>query len=365
MKLILFLIFVFIGEVCYSQFTYKLSVLVPEEWNNAKVYMIIPKDNQAEFLIKDSTNIKSSSSHFEGKFDRPCYRANLRIVLKSKSYFYNFVLDSGLNRLNLAIRPKSLKLRNSFPIISESNIINTKLDSIFYETTNRYPNGQLTAEFHNDCQVQSIKFLKKYPDNYFSLSSLYLISLHHSSPIRDSLILETLDTFNKDLQLSPLGLKLRKEKYSSIEAAYSSKIGHKVNQFNVRKADGSKFSNSMLSGKPYVIAFSATWCHPCQQQLPQLLDLYKKFADKGLEVMYFNLDDNVSTWTKHIKKHNLTWINVSERTKFRDSEIAKTFHVYGIPSYFVIDKEGMIIYNSDQMDPEFNTLEEHIKKATL
>lgn len=365
MKLRLLLIFILAGNVSYSQFSYKLSTLVPKELNNAKVYFMIPKDNQAEYLKKDSTIVKNNSFHFEGKFDRPCYMAHLRIVLKSKQYFHSFVLDSGLNTSNLVIRPGSLKLKNTFPKVSESNIINKKLDSISNEITNSYPNGQLTRAFHNAQETSWIEFLKKYPDNFFSLSRLYLYSLMGSSPQRDSLILGTLNTFNKNLQTSILGLKLREEKYASIEAAHSSEIGNKAIQFNIRKDDGENFSNYMLSGSPYIIAFSATWCQPCQQKLPSLLNLYKKYAPEGLKVIYFNLDDNIAVWKKHIKKHNLTWINVSEVTQLRDSKIAKSFHVYSIPRYIVVDKNGIIIYNDDQTDSDFNQLEECIKKATL
>lgn len=78
-------------------------------------------------------------------------------------------------------------------------------------------------------------------------------------------------------------------------------------------------------------------------------------------MVYFNNDDDVVRWKGHVKKNGLTWINVSERLKFSDSKIPKSFGIYAVPTCILIDAKGKITYNSDQEDTGLDKLEAAIK----
>lgn len=112
-----------------------------------------------------------------------------------------------------------------------------------------------------------------------------------------------------------------------------------------------------------MIVFSATWCGPCQVQLPRLKKLYELYHPKGLQVIYFNDDDDVKRWKKHISENKLTWINVSERVKPSVSKIQKSFGIHSVPSCLIINRDGIIVYNSDENDIGLDNIEKHIKQV--
>ena len=133
----------------------------------------------------------------------------------------------------------------------------------------------------------------------------------------------------------------------------------------MKKIDGSMFDSKILSNQCYIIAFSATWCIPCQEELPKLIELYNKYKESGLKVIYFNLDDNIESWREHVKKNNTGWIDVSEGTRFSDSQIAKLLHVASIPCDLLIDKNGRIVYNTYLTNDGVENLEQQIRNVLV
>ncbi|RYE52778.1 MAG: redoxin domain-containing protein [Sphingobacteriales bacterium] len=121
--------------------------------------------------------------------------------------------------------------------------------------------------------------------------------------------------------------------------------------------------NGFSKPSTFFSCLSATWCQPCQKQLPLLKGLYDRYKSSGLKVVYFNIDDDVVKWKAHVKKNQLSWINVSEKQKFSNSKIPKSFGVYAVPTCILVDTSGKITYNSDQEDAGLDQLEAAIKKT--
>lgn len=94
------------------------------------------------------------------------------------------------------------------------------------------------------------------------------------------------------------------------------------------------------------------------------LKLYAKYKQQGLKVVYFNNDDDVTRWKNHVSSNQLTWINVSEKLKPNVSKIQKSFGVYAVPSCILVDKQGIIAYNSDESDTGIERIESYIRKVT-
>jgi thiol-disulfide isomerase/thioredoxin len=99
---------------------------------------------------------------------------------------------------------------------------------------------------------------------------------------------------------------------------------------------------SDLKGKVVVLQFWASWCPYCREDNPELVALYNKYKDKGLEIYSVSLDTDKNKWKDAIKKDGLAWPNhVSDLKKF-DSSAAKTYVIDRTPYLFLIDKEGII-----------------------
>ena len=119
-------------------------------------------------------------------------------------------------------------------------------------------------------------------------------------------------------------------------------IGEIAPDFTAPNPEGQLLSLKDLKGKVTIIDFWASWCRPCRVENPNLVRLYKRMHDKGLEVIGVSLDKSKSSWLRAIEDDGLVWNHVSN-LKYWQDPIAKLYSVRGIPAAFVLDKEGKIV----------------------
>ncbi|MCX7728485.1 MAG: redoxin domain-containing protein [Bacteroidia bacterium] len=106
--------------------------------------------------------------------------------------------------------------------------------------------------------------------------------------------------------------------------------------------NGKEIRLSSYRGKIVLIDFWASWCKPCRAEMPNMVALYKKYKDKGLEILGVSLDKDKQNWIDAIKQDNITWPQVSD-LKFWNSEVVPLFNVEAIPYTVLVDKDGKII----------------------
>lgn len=106
-----------------------------------------------------------------------------------------------------------------------------------------------------------------------------------------------------------------------------------------------KLSSIVEQNKVTLLDFWASWCGPCRQFNPILVEIYKEFHDKGFEIYGVSLDQEKDQWTAAIKDQNLTWNHVSN-LKAWDCPARKDYLIEGIPSSVLIGQDGKIIAHS-------------------
>jgi len=121
-------------------------------------------------------------------------------------------------------------------------------------------------------------------------------------------------------------------------------IGQPFSDITLKTPDDQPISISDYAGKgKYVLLdFWAAWCGPCRQANPQVVALYKRYKEKGFEIVGISLDQTKEAWVKAIKDDNLTWPHMSD-IKFWESAAAKLYSVSSIPHTVLLDKDGKII----------------------
>jgi len=105
--------------------------------------------------------------------------------------------------------------------------------------------------------------------------------------------------------------------------------------------NGKEIRLSSFKGKVVLIDFWASWCKPCRIEMPNMVALYKKYKEKGFEILGVSLDKDKDKWVQAIKEDGITWPQVSD-LKFWNSEAVKLFNVKAIPYTVLVDKEGKI-----------------------
>jgi thiol-disulfide isomerase/thioredoxin len=87
-----------------------------------------------------------------------------------------------------------------------------------------------------------------------------------------------------------------------------------------------------------LIDFWATWCGPCNEELPHMQKIAKEFAGQPLVIISVSWDSDEAKWKDFIHKHEMTWV------QYRDAghTLSERFGVQAIPHYFTIDSDGVL-----------------------
>ena len=150
-----------------------------------------------------------------------------------------------------------------------------------------------------------------------------------------------------ELYMSMLGKEhLKDDNFRSLEDYFKrkEKIENEkfFQDFEMKDDNGKNFKLSSVKKKLILIDFWSSDCGPCRGKHPGMAELYKKYSDKGFEIISISLDDTKADWKKAIEKDKMIWINVSD-LKGWNSPIAENYFVHSIPFSMWLDKDKKII----------------------
>ena len=317
--------------------------------DGSSVYRVKSGPNGQPITI-DSTKIVNGSFELKGSLDQ---------------IDINFLFLEGIN--------------GNVPIILEEGIIGTQIfkDSLDASTTDGTRSNETLAEYRLSTQVfaksmrslvqeinnanalgdniladdlkdeyKSIEtklntyekdFMNSNPDSY--VASLILERLVTTKALSASQAKPIFNGFNPKIKESVSGKKI--ETFVN-KPTNPTDIGEVAPLFEGLTPGGAVVSLESLKGKVTIIDFWASWCRPCRIENPNLVRLYKRMHDKGLEIVGVSLDKNKASWIKAIEDDGLTWNHVSNLKYWRDP-IALQYGVRSIPAAFVLNKEGVIV----------------------
>ena len=123
---------------------------------------------------------------------------------------------------------------------------------------------------------------------------------------------------------------------------------------------GTAYTRDQLAGKVVVVNFWATWCHPCQKEIPDLSKLYEKYKAKGVVMLGVVTDSPSNSELLNFQSdYAMTYPVVRS-----SSDIMTSFHYpQALPTTFVFDKGGRQVGNPrvgairvDDMDQQLSEL---------
>lgn len=142
----------------------------------------------------------------------------------------------------------------------------------------------------------------------------------------------------------------------SVDSAYSAT---KMPSFSLPDAvSGTTVNSNDFNGKALLITFFATWCPPCMQEVPTLIELQRQFSKAGFSVIGLSVDQGgAETVTLLVKNRSINY-----PVLMADESTASNFGgVTGIPTSFLVNKEGNVVKKYPGYIPH-SILEQDIKR---
>lgn len=328
-----------------------------------KVYIAYPG-------VRDSAIVTNSKFFLTGKIDQPVH-----IFLSSTPAFNSdileFYVDPSFIKLTVADGSNLLKYSVSGSKTEDEkkildhkiNTINTELrtliskikyqDQLFRENS-KNPQKQNTIQteinklknhfttLSHQMRKAQIKFYDEFPHSYVTLYEICNFSVLS----QDSLQLY-FDRMTPAMKSSIYGQRIQ-------DRLSRDKIDVGILAPNFKSIDnnGKEISLADYRGKNYVLLdFWASWCAPCRKGHPELIKLYSKYKERGLEIISISGDvGHTDKWKMAIKedkiaswRHILNGTGIDMQKKIILNSISKLYDISFLPTKILIDKSGKIV----------------------
>lgn len=259
---------------------------------------------------------------------------DLKAVLYKDSITSSYVIGSPQN---VAYKSFSAKIR-------EYN--NQKQNNVqrFQQARNEQDNLLATQiQQENNALIQQERTFKK----EFALNnpnSIFSVMLMTELLSKKEVNFVDADQLLKNLSPKVAAMPLTKDLELLIANSKRAEVGTKAPDFSGPTPNGEMLSLQETLGKYTIIDFWASWCRPCRMENPNVVRVYNKYHDKGLNIISVSLDKpgQNERWIKAIKDDKMDWYHISN-LKFWNDPIAKMYNVRSIPATFLLDENGNII----------------------
>jgi len=328
-------------------------------YNGIRVYLRVIDPNNRPMDI-DTAVVMNEKFKFEGKVLGPemCFlfvnsvNGNLPLIIENSEI--NIDIDKDNLSASKVYGTKTLETLNEYN--AKMNVLLDKRKDISIAlriAAQNNDNEKTTAlnkefsELNTEITNSPINFIQNNSSNFYSLILMETmvrrknVELNKITDMYNGLD-EVLKTSSKGKEVAALIDTAQK----MLEAEARTEIGKIAPEFSAPTPEGKLLSLSEVRGKVTLIDFWAAWCGPCRRENPNLVNIYNKYHDKGLEIIGVSLDgfrqeDPKAAWIKAIEDDKLTWPQVSNLQYF--GPIANLYNVKAIPASFILDAEGKIV----------------------
>lgn len=109
--------------------------------------------------------------------------------------------------------------------------------------------------------------------------------------------------------------------------------------FSLTDLNGQKLTLSQYKGKVVLLDFWASWCTPCQAEIPQFIEWQKKFGDQGFQVIGISMDDDEKAARKFLERMKPNYPVAMGNTKLAEAYGG----ILGLPANIVITRNGQVM----------------------
>ena len=253
----------------------------------------------------------------------------------------NFKYDTLVNAIEI-YQSKIKKQRDAFIKTEADEITRFSNENAEY----MFKKDSLTRLFYkkiHELIVKDIDFIKKNGNEYFSFWWFKTQILTNTFMNENATTLDFKDLLNiyntvfpSNFTGTPEGQKIKE----LLTARISTQVNSPAPNFETKDVKGNKIKLTDFKGRYVLLDFWATWCAPCMAQLPFIKKIRDDYSDNQLVIISISSDADFRRFEDVVKEKKMNWIHI-----FGNNDIPVKFGVNAIPVIFLIDKNGIIIFN--------------------
>jgi cytochrome c biogenesis protein CcmG/thiol:disulfide interchange protein DsbE len=134
-----------------------------------------------------------------------------------------------------------------------------------------------------------------------------------------------------------LAIGLLSAQIGCYSGSHPARIGSNAPDFTVQDSDHT-ITLSQFRGQVVVLNFWATWCPPCIEETPSLVQMQARLKNKGVVVLAVSIDADDAAYHKFLKDYSVNMVTVRDEAK----KAANLYGTFGWPESYVIDRNGVI-----------------------
>jgi cytochrome c biogenesis protein CcmG, thiol:disulfide interchange protein DsbE len=115
------------------------------------------------------------------------------------------------------------------------------------------------------------------------------------------------------------------------------RIGSNAPDFTVQDSDH-KVTLSQYRGQVVVLNFWATWCPPCVQEMPSLVQMAQRMRDKGVVVLGVSIDVDEAAYHRFLKDYHVEMVTVRDP----EQKSPTLYGTHGWPETYIVDRTGIV-----------------------
>ncbi|HED33626.1 MAG TPA: TlpA family protein disulfide reductase [Gammaproteobacteria bacterium] len=116
----------------------------------------------------------------------------------------------------------------------------------------------------------------------------------------------------------------------------------KAPAFRLNDMDGISHPLSDYLGQPVIINFWATWCPPCREELPSMNRAWNMIKNEGIAMLAINVGEDEETIFSFMGDYPIDFTILLDQ----NAEIAEKWPMKGLPTTYVVDPEGFIVFRA-------------------